>query len=54
MWAEDTQYFSRDGRTKLAERTTKEETAAERSKPQLVQTVPQPGTMEGFEAQKKG
>jgi hypothetical protein len=45
--------FIRDGWTKFAERTTEEEAAARRSKPQSVQTVPQPGSMEWFEAQKK-
>jgi len=50
MWAEDAQYFIRDGWTKLAEWTTDEDTAAERSKPQ---TMPQPGSMEWFDAQKK-
>jgi hypothetical protein len=53
MSAEDAQYYIRDGWTKLAERTTEEDTTAERSKPQLVQTVPQPGSTEWFDAQKK-
>src|SRR6516165_2551966 len=41
------------GWTKLAEWTTDEDAAAKHSKPQPVQTVPQPGSMEWFEAQKK-
>jgi hypothetical protein len=53
MWAEDAQYYIRDGWTKLAEWTTEEDATAERSKPQPVQTVPQPGSTEWFEAQKK-
>jgi hypothetical protein len=50
MSAEDAQFYIRDGWTKLAERTTEEDAAAQRSKPQ---TMPQPGSMEWFEAQKK-
>jgi len=50
MWAADAQYFIRDGWTKLAEWTTEEDAAAERSKPQ---TMPQPGSMEWLDAQKK-
>jgi predicted phage terminase large subunit-like protein len=53
MSAADAQFYNRDGWTKLAEWTTDEEAAAERSKPQSVQTMPQPGSMEWFEAQKK-
>jgi hypothetical protein len=49
----DAQYLILDGWTKLAERTTEEDAGAERSKPQSVQTVPQPGSIEWFEAQKK-
>ena len=41
------------GWTKLAEWTTDEDAAAKRSKPQPVQTVPQLGSMEWLEAQKK-
>jgi hypothetical protein len=41
------------GWTKLTEWTTDEDAVAERSKPQPVQTVPQLGSMEWFEAQKK-
>jgi hypothetical protein len=54
MWAEDTQYLIRAGWTILAEWRTDEDAAAERSKPQPVQTVPHPGSMEWFEAQKEG
>jgi hypothetical protein len=50
MSAEDAQFYIRDGWTKLAERTTEEDAAAQRSKPQ---TMPQPGSMEWFEARKK-
>jgi len=50
MWAEDAQYFIRDGWTKLAECTTEEDAAAEPSKPQ---TMPQPGSMEWFEMRKR-
>ena len=50
MWAEDAQYFIPDGWTKLAEWTTDEDATAERSKPQ---TMPQPGSMEWFEAQRR-
>jgi hypothetical protein len=53
MWPEDAQYLIPAGLTKLAEWTTDEHAAAERSKPQPAQTVPQPGSMEWFEAQKK-
>ena len=48
--AEDAQFYIRDGWTKLAEWTTKEEAAAEPSKPQ---PMPQPGSMEWFEMQKR-
>jgi len=51
MWAEDAQYLIPAGWTKLAEWTTDEDAAAECSKPQ---TMPQPGSMAWFEAQKKG
>ena len=50
MSAEDAQFYIRDGWTKLAEWTTKEEAAAEPSKPQ---PMPQPGSMEWFEMQKR-
>ena len=50
MWAADAQYFIRDGWTKLAEWTTEEDATAERSKPQ---TMPQPGSMEWLDTQKK-
>jgi hypothetical protein len=50
MWAEDAQYLIRDGWTKLTEWTTEEEAGAEPSKPK---TMPQPGSMEWFEMQKK-
>jgi len=53
MWAEDAQYLIPAGWTILAEWTTDEDAAAERSKPQPVQTAPQPGSMEWFEAQNK-
>src|SRR6516225_12347223 len=53
MWAEDAQYLIPAGWTKLAEWTTDEDGTAQRSEPQPVQTVPQPGSMEWFEAQKK-
>ena len=53
MWAADAQFLIPAGWTKLAEWTTDEDAAAKRSKPQPVQTVPQPGSMEWFEAQKK-
>jgi hypothetical protein len=53
MWAEDAQYYIRASWTKLAAWTTEEDATAERSKPQPVQTVPQPGSTEWFEAQKK-
>jgi hypothetical protein len=46
MWAEDAQYLIPAGWTKLAEWTTDEDAGAERSEPQPVQTVPQPGSME--------
>ena len=47
MWAEDESAgpYSQNGRH--------EDAAAERSKPQPVQTAPQPGSMEWFEAQNK-
>jgi predicted phage terminase large subunit-like protein len=50
MSAEDAQFYIRDGWTKLAEWTTEEEAAAEPSKPQ---PMPQPGSMEWFEMQKR-
>ena len=53
MWAADAQFLIPAGWTKLAEWTTDEDAAAKRSKPQPVQTVPQLGSMEWFEAQKK-
>jgi predicted phage terminase large subunit-like protein len=53
MWAADAQFWIPAGWTQLTEWTTDEDAAAERSKPQPVQTVPQPGSMEWFEAQKK-
>ena len=53
MWAADAQPLIPAGWTKLAERTPDEDVAAERSKPQPAQTLPQPGSMEWFEAQKK-
>ena len=53
MSAADAQFLIPAGWTKLAEWTTDEDAAAKRSKPQPVQTVPQPGSMEWFEAQKK-
>jgi predicted phage terminase large subunit-like protein len=53
MWTEDAQYLIPAGWIKLAEWTTEEDATAERSKPQPVQTVPQPGSMEWFKAQKK-
>jgi hypothetical protein len=54
MAPDDTQYLIRAGWTILAEWTTDEDAAAERSEPQPVQTVPHPGSMEWFEAQKEG
>ena len=51
--AEDAQYFVRDGWSKLAEWTTEEDATAERSKPQPIQTVPQPGSMSWFEARRR-
>jgi len=53
MWAADAQFLIPAGWTKLAEWTTDEDAAAKRSKPQPVQTVPQLGSMEWLEAQKK-
>jgi hypothetical protein len=53
MWAEDAQYLIRDGWIKLAEWTTDEDADVERNQPQPVQTMPQPGSVEWFEAQKK-
>src|SRR5262249_44894494 len=52
--APEAQFYIGDGWTLLAEWTTDEEAAAERSKPQSVQTIPQPGSREWFAAQKKG
>ena len=53
MWAEDAQYLIPAGWTKLAEWTTDEDGTAQRSEPQPVQTVPQPGSVEWFEALKQ-
>jgi hypothetical protein len=50
MSAEDAQFYIRDGWTKLAEWTTEEEADTEPSKPQ---PMPQPGSMEWFEMQKR-
>ena len=50
MWAEDAPYLIPAGWTKLAEWTTEEDATAQRSKPL---TMPQPGSMAWFEAQKK-
>jgi predicted phage terminase large subunit-like protein len=50
MWVQDAQYLIPAGWIKLAEWTTDQDAAAERSKPR---TMPQPGPMEWFEAQKK-
>jgi len=44
---------SRGKRRAPDELATDEDATAQRSKPQPVQTIPQPGSMEWFEAQKK-